>query len=382
MSNPYRINIYVDNQNVKVTLELANLLLVSAKMQGRVVQAKVYDFWPDTTPKSAHKNLENLGFQCLGVSSGIKDCADYQLVFDCISDLDDRWPDSIILVSGDGDFLSLVNHLKKIGIKAIVFARRGNVKKSLMESADEFHFIDELPELVDIENESERSETQTILAGSQAVFPSETPPDTSVHYITYDEAVQSLIEAIHTALSEGRATRFTYIDTLMRHNPNFPTYQGVASIQKPDGSQFAKFGEFIQAAIADGKVRLKENKKIQEVTLVGKTSAETTDAASQSKKQKKSAKGVTYDEAIHCLIEAIQTISPEGKCADLSCLDRVMRSSQRFPYYKGVSSIQKHKGKKFPKLSKFLEAAAKDKRVQLKKHNKKIKEVILIGKKG
>lgn len=381
MSKPFRINIYVDNQNVKLTLELANLLLVFAKIQGLVERAKVYDFWPDQTPKSAYKNLENLGFQCLGVSSGIKDCADYQLVFDCISDFADRWPDSMILVSGDGDFQPFVNHLKKIGIKAIVFARRGNVKKTLMDAADEFHFIDELPQLVEIENQSE---SETILAAYPAVSQSETT-EISVNCISYDEAVQSLIEAIHTALSQGRVTRFTYIDTLMRNNPNFPNYQGVASIQKPDGSKFSKFGEFIQAAVADGKVRLKQNKKIQEVTLVGKTSAGKNDAAaaaSKSKKQKKSASGVTYDEAIHCLIEALQTISPEGTCADLSALDRVMRSSGRFPNYDGVSSIQKHNGKKFTKLSKFLEAAAKEKRVQLKKHNKKIKEVILMGKKG
>lgn len=265
-----KVNIYVDNQNIKLNLELANLLLTFAKIQGALHRATIYDFWPDNNPNASQKYLENLGFNCISVMSPLKNCADRQLVFDCIGDIDgDGWPDIIILVSGDGDFQPLVSHLKKIGIKAIVFARKGNIKKTLIDAANEFHFIDELPKLIvgqdrDQDNIS-AADGESNKKQSQKNKAKKNTDDLSG--ITYNQAIACLIEAIKTASIQGKPTRLSYIDNLMRNNPKFPNYKGVASIQKPDGSKFSKFGKFIETAVKDGKVGLKKHCQVTEVIL-------------------------------------------------------------------------------------------------------------------
>ena len=280
MSNQLNLNIYVDNQNVKLTLEFANLLQIYAKMQGTLERANIYDVWPEDCQSDSHKTLANLGFKCISVISPLKDCADYQLVFDCIGALGGNpSPNAIVLVSGDGDFQPLVSHLTKIGIRAIVFARRGNVKKTLIDSADKFHFLDELPQLIgslhkykysdklnDIpEIEPSLSETNTTKVGGKT---KKTKKNTK-KYLTYQEGISCLIQAIKTALKQGKPTLFNNLDALMRKNPNFPNYKGASSIAKPEGDRFRKFGKFIESAVKDGKVGLKPKCKIPEVVLIG-----------------------------------------------------------------------------------------------------------------
>ncbi|MEH1796085.1 NYN domain-containing protein [Nostoc sp.] len=52
-------------------------------------------------------------------------------------------------MSGDGDFANPVKFLQDKDKNVIIFARRGNVKQSLKNLADELYFVDELPQLVD-----------------------------------------------------------------------------------------------------------------------------------------------------------------------------------------------------------------------------------------
>lgn len=79
------------------------------------------------------------------------------MIADCLEDVDNKLsPDLVILVSGDGDFVKLVSTLQKLGKNVIVFGQRGNVKQKLKELADEFHFVDELSQLV-----AEKTEPKT-----------------------------------------------------------------------------------------------------------------------------------------------------------------------------------------------------------------------------
>jgi uncharacterized LabA/DUF88 family protein len=50
--------------------------------------------------------------------------------------------DVVVLVSGDGDFTSLVKRVKTIGPKVEVVAFPRNTAKSLLEAADRFHPLD------------------------------------------------------------------------------------------------------------------------------------------------------------------------------------------------------------------------------------------------
>ncbi|XWK87776.1 MAG: NYN domain-containing protein [Phormidium sp.] len=229
------ISIYVDSQNVYLSEDLGILLLAFAKSIGRLIDAKVYYNSLCLNQASAMDKLKNFGFKYIDVPCPLKNSADNQLIADCIKDA----KDIVILVSGDGDFADLVITLQKLDKKVIVFANQGNVKQRMIELADEFHFLNKLPELV-----GEKSQTKTTI---------------SVSDIGYNEAINYLLEAIKTALSKGKRARCSLIDSLMRQL--FPEYQGVKFIRTPDGKKFSKFIKFVEAVAKDGKVRM-ENQEL------------------------------------------------------------------------------------------------------------------------
>jgi uncharacterized protein YlbG (UPF0298 family) len=235
---------YCDLQNVYSIQEQANLLLAFAKSKGRLIGKKVYYNSEHENQISAKDVLSSLGFDCLNVPCSLKNSADNQLIADCLEDVNNYLsPDIVILVSGDGDFAKLVGTLQQLKKKkyVIIFAQRGNVKQRLKELADEFHFVDELPELL-------REKTQPQINYVQSQF-------------SYNDAIECLIEAIKTALSEGKGTNFSYIGKLMRDNPRFPTCKKFPSVCKPDGTTFSRFSKFVDAVVKEGKVR-RENQEL------------------------------------------------------------------------------------------------------------------------
>jgi hypothetical protein len=275
MSKQPKVNIYIDNQNLKLTPEMGKMLLKFAQSLGTLNQAKVYDILPNGKEKSDLNNLKNLGFQVISVISPIKDCADYQLVFDCIGDFyPNGRPNLIVIGSGDGDFCPFVDHLKKLGIKVIIFGRKGNAKQTLSKSAHQFYFIDDISQLVNKQNQTQntgnKSNQKSPKNQSQGSQSKKAKNKNNQGGITYNEAIQCLIEAIQTASSQGKPTKLSYIDSLMRNNQRFPHYQGVASIRKPDGSKFSKLTKFLEAVEKDQKIHIsRNNNQIDEVTLPG-----------------------------------------------------------------------------------------------------------------
>lgn len=232
------VYIYVDLQNTHLTQILGSLLLEFAKFQGILIEAKVYynSLCPDQV--SAKDKLESLGFKCMDVPCPLKNSADNQLVVNCLDDIySNRPPDTVILVSGDGDFVNLVRNLKDRGKKVIVFAQRGNVKQKLKEIVgSDFHFLDELPSLV-------ASKTQQQIENVQC-------------HITCNEAIEYMIAAIKTASKKDKRTLFSCIDSVMRNL--FPKYQGVTSVCKHQGKTFSRFSELVDAAVKDGKIRCQD----------------------------------------------------------------------------------------------------------------------------
>ncbi|QLE58039.1 NYN domain-containing protein [Nostoc sp. TCL26-01] len=223
-----------DYQNVRLTIDSANLLLEFAKSKGRLIYKNVYYNSQCENQSAAKDNLASFNFTWINVPCPLKNSADNQLMVDCLEYIHrDMSPDVFILVSGDGDFAKLVSNLQKLGKYVIVFARFGNVKKELKELADEFHFIDELGQLVKQQTQHQNTSIQS--------------------FIAYNEAIKYLTEAIKSALNKKKPTTFPYVDNLMRQL--CPQYQGVSSICKPDGQKFKNFSQFVDAAVKDGKVQ-------------------------------------------------------------------------------------------------------------------------------
>lgn len=232
------VSIYVDLQNAYSIKHLGSLLLEFAKFQGSLIDAKVYYNSLCADQVSATHQLQSLGFKCIDVPCPLKNSADNQLMVHCLDDIySNRPPDTVILVSGDGDFVNLVRNLKDRGKKVIGFAQRGNVKQKLKELVgSDFHFLDELPSLV-------APKTQQQIENIQC-------------HITCNEAIEYMIAAIKTASKKDKRTLFSCIDSVMRNL--FPKYQGVTSVCKHQGKTFSRFSELVDAAVKDGKIRCQD----------------------------------------------------------------------------------------------------------------------------
>jgi hypothetical protein len=245
------VALYWDFQNVKLKssklLNFANNLLNFASTKGRLEHKKVYYNSQHTDQAYAKNNLDNLCFNWRNVLCNSKNSADNQLIADCIQQVAFK-PSTgiIILVLGDWDYAGLICILRSLGKKVIVIAQRGSESKKLIKIADEFYFVDELPQLVVDKTE---------------------PPMTFVQYqLNYEDAIECLIQAIKAASTEGKRADFSAIGKLMRRNPSFPTCKNFPSVCKPDGTKYPRFSKFIDAVVKDGKIRTQN----QELFLIEK----------------------------------------------------------------------------------------------------------------
>jgi hypothetical protein len=144
------VALYWDFQNVCLNQKKVNSVLDFANSKGHLIYKKVYYNSQCKNQASTKGKLESLGFHCVDVPCPLKNSADNQLKSDWIDDVSNNLsPDIFILVSGDGDFTNSVQLVKKLGKKVIVVAQKGNVKQKLKASSDKFHFVDELPKLVE-----------------------------------------------------------------------------------------------------------------------------------------------------------------------------------------------------------------------------------------
>ncbi|MBD2204190.1 NYN domain-containing protein [Calothrix sp. FACHB-1219] len=233
------IGIFCDIQNVSSIKGKGDLLLKFAQLRGRIDCKKLY-YNSRNKDQTAIKNiLESLGFLCVDVPDTSPNSADHRLMADCVQLFAPKRspiPNIIILVLGDWDYAGLISILKALGKKVIIFAQRGSASPKLIKLVgnDNFHFVDELPQLVGNE-----TQPQATVVKSQ---------------ISYDEAIEYLTEAIKTALHQGKPTVFGYIDKLMRQRCT--KYQGASSILTPNCKAFSRFSKFVYAAVKDGKVKM------------------------------------------------------------------------------------------------------------------------------
>ncbi|MBW4479096.1 MAG: NYN domain-containing protein [Tolypothrix brevis GSE-NOS-MK-07-07A] len=239
------VSIYCDLQNVLSIKKQADFLLSFAQSKGRIDCKNLYHNSQHKNQVDAKNNLKSLGFNCVDVPCSLKNSADNQLIADCIKQVALKpSPDIIIFVLGDRDFAGLICVLLSLGKKVIIFAQRGSASQTLIKLVgnDNFHFVDELPQLIVEKN---------LLQISSINSP-----------INYNEAIEYLVKAIKIALSQGKSTVLGYINSLMREH--FSNYQGVSCIRTLDGKKFSRFGKFVDAAVKEGKVRMQN----QELLLI------------------------------------------------------------------------------------------------------------------
>ena len=138
--------IFWDWQNVKATEKQIQCLMMFAYAKGHVVLEQAYADWGKENQKLANLLFDLLDCIHVPSSKDKKNRADYELIKHCRQRVLNN-PDisTVILLSGDGDFASLVNELKAKGKKVIVIAHSDKrTSRKLKESANEFCLLSQI----------------------------------------------------------------------------------------------------------------------------------------------------------------------------------------------------------------------------------------------
>jgi uncharacterized LabA/DUF88 family protein/DNA-binding protein H-NS len=150
---PERVGVFIDVQNMDYSARQLkgkldfDALLQASVLDRRLIQASAYVV--------ESKEIDQSGFIAMlqqraievrrktlkvRVDGSMKGDWDMEMALDIL----DMAPklDVVVLVSGDGDFTSLVRRVKTMGPKVEVVAFPRNTAKSLLEAADRFHPLD------------------------------------------------------------------------------------------------------------------------------------------------------------------------------------------------------------------------------------------------
>jgi uncharacterized protein (TIGR00288 family) len=236
-----------DHENIRSSaVDLARPIAEYIASQGHPRIKKVYSNW-QKEGKSGKHTLTTFGFEQVQVSMGKQNSVDIKLAVDCLTIAYDQ-PEiqHFILVSADKDYIPLVNALKSMQKRVTVLARSGKVSQHLQNSADAFVAIEDL--------------TSQMIEPA----PTKTAPEPEPG-LSFEEGLECLLSAIAAAQQASKPTVFPILEQLMRSID--PTYKGFKSLQKPDGTRFKKFAQFIEAVSERGYVYVVGEGVHQEVHL-------------------------------------------------------------------------------------------------------------------
>ena len=248
---PSEVAVFWDYENVKIAAQgiqapLAESLVDYSQSQGHTRLKIVYSNWR-REKESLVQALYSLGFEPIHVSTGKENAVDVKLTVDCLNTAY-QYPKvgHFIIVTGDRDFVPLVNALKTLEKRVTLIGRAEVASNQLLLSADEFIDLEKL--------DTEDTEEDTA------------PTQRLTQSISYEDAVACLLAAINLARDQGKSTRFGAVDRLMRANVKY-TYAGIASITRPDAASFTNFSAFVDAAAQAGQVQIKTLSGFKELFL-------------------------------------------------------------------------------------------------------------------
>ena len=145
-SRTSRVAIFWDLQNIKATEKQIQCLMMFAYAKGHVVLEQAYADWGKENQKLANLLFDLLDCIHVPSSKDKKNRVDDKLIEDCKRQvLSNSDINTVILLSGDGDFASLVDELKTNGKKVIVVANsEKRTSRKLKESANEFCLLSQI----------------------------------------------------------------------------------------------------------------------------------------------------------------------------------------------------------------------------------------------
>lgn len=142
-----RVAVYWDLENVRSEVFDLSPVIDLASTQGRIVVNRAYGDWSsDLRGYADQVRRHGLDLIQLFPTAGAKNGVDIRLTIDVVEDLRAR-PDvtDVLLVTGDSDFVSLVQHCRRHGRRVHGVGARGRASAALQAVCDSFHHADDLP---------------------------------------------------------------------------------------------------------------------------------------------------------------------------------------------------------------------------------------------
>ncbi|MHB0870016.1 MAG: NYN domain-containing protein [Chloroflexota bacterium] len=238
------VALYIDWENIKYSLlnkenRLPNAIAIkdAAAKYGRVVAAKAYANWQEGQHLRDPNDLYSAGIEPIYVPTVIlgfgdspdgaprrKNSIDVKLAVDCVdASLSNPNIATFVLVTGDGDFVHLINTLRLRGKRVVVIGTSWSTSWQLTSSADHFLAYD-----VTVDSVSPSPSTRN---GSTA---------------TLDDALKALVDVVKFVREKGRPNVFAQVKLLLTSRlGNFD--------EQVYG--FAKFKDFMKEAERRGLIK-------------------------------------------------------------------------------------------------------------------------------
>lgn len=239
------VALYIDWENIKYSLlnkenRLPNAMAIkeAAAKYGRVVAAKAYANWQEGQHLRDPNDLYSAGIEPIYVPTVIlgfgdspdgaprrKNSIDVKLAVDCVdASLSNPNIATFVLVTGDGDFVHLINTLRLRGKRVVVIGTSWSTSWQLTSSADHF------------------------LAYDVTVDPvSPSPSSRNGTAPSLDDALKTLVEVVRFVREKGRPNVFAQVKLLLTSRlGNFD--------EQVYG--FAKFKDFMKEAERRGLIKM------------------------------------------------------------------------------------------------------------------------------
>lgn len=279
-------NIYVSvrdkldaNPNFEIIMDHCNEL-------GRVILSRAYADWyryPRITSALYANNIEPMYVPTYYYDKGagrtggpIKNSVDMNLCIDAMRTLF-TMPglSTFVLITGDRDFIPLVNSIRQQGKDVIIIGVGGAASSHLAQSADEFIFYEQLvgkaeataPKVEPRRPLDADDFERPALERERISVPRTKPERKESSALSEDEAFELLVKVVLEARSRRMVTGVGSLKTLMRELSNGKFRESV--IRDGNGRAIDKFKDFITEAARRGKIIMSTEGVVNEVFLPG-----------------------------------------------------------------------------------------------------------------
>lgn len=205
----------------------------------------------------------------------IKNSADMNMCIDAMKTLFTNTNIAkFVLVTGDRDFIPLVNMIRQQGKDVIIIGIGGAASTHLAQSADEFIFYEQLigkttqPTARETNRERDRQRPERQRPAEAEVEPVvATPAPAPVEQPSEPDPFDTLVEAVHLARKRGYVCTLGSLKLVMKELMGGEFKE--SRYKDVSGRPFTKFKDFVQDAERRGKVQIFTSGTINEVFLPG-----------------------------------------------------------------------------------------------------------------